>query len=117
MFALESDSFLSKQATQNFLDHGADNVFLIEGPLNMDGVEHGPFDVILLGGSVEVIPTALISQLSEGGRLLTVMHQKTGSGKAILFEKHHGSISERQLFDANVRPLPGVFEEQVKFKF
>lgn len=66
-----------------------------------------PFDVILLAGSVEAAPPALLDQIGEGGRLVAV--QDDGRvGKGILFSRLHGVVGRRTMFDAQIPRLPGA---------
>jgi protein-L-isoaspartate(D-aspartate) O-methyltransferase len=62
--------------------------------------------VIFIGGSVERIPSALVSQLRDGGRLVTI----EGSGhsaSAHLYVKSGLSFSGRKIFNVATQPLPG----------
>lgn len=59
---------LAEMARENLLSAGVQNaeVRLADGA---NGTTDGPFDVIVLSGSVAEVPAALLSQLREGGRL------------------------------------------------
>ncbi len=59
---------LAEMARENLLSAGVRNaeVRLADGA---NGTTDGPFDVIVLSGSVAEVPAALLSQLREGGRL------------------------------------------------
>ena len=71
----------------------------------------GPFDVILLNGSVPEVPESLLAQLKDGGRLVAVVaagpQGRPRQGKAYLFVKVDGEASGLPHFDANAKPLPG----------
>lgn len=77
--------------------------------------KQAPYDVILIDGAVEVVPQALLDQLAEGGRLVTVLRDNR-LGHAILLHKERGLISQRVLFDANVPLLP-IFAKPQSFTF
>lgn len=94
----------------------ADNAIVIEGPLAAGYAEHGPYDVIWIGGGVAEVPRALTDQLAEGGRLAAVIDKGVGPGEAVLMLKRNGVVSQRSLFDANVPRLPG-FERKAGFVF
>ncbi len=115
--ALESNSDLAKKAESNFKKSGADNIFLITAPLDEGYSGQAPYDVIVVNGSVERLPEMLLNQLNEGGRLVSIISKKSTSGRAKLFEKRHGHISERELFDATAPDLPGHFYIPKKFNF
>lgn len=59
---------LAEMARENLLSAGVQNaeVRLADGS---QGAGDGPFDVIVLSGSVAEVPAALLSQLRDGGRL------------------------------------------------
>jgi len=74
-----------------------------------------PFDVILVAGAVPAVPSALLEQIGEGGRLVAVVDDGR-VGKGILFSRLHGVIGRRIAFDAQIPPLPGVtFEPAFTF--
>lgn len=66
-----------------------------------------PFDVIVIVGAVESIPTTLSSQLGEGGRLTAILG-RGHVGKGVLATKMEDVLAERVLFDARIPPLSGV---------
>ena len=74
----------------------------------------GPYDVILLNGSVPEPPKALLAQLKEGGRLAAILSSggnQGSQGKACLFVKVGGEASGLPHFDAGANPLPGFVPE------
>lgn len=85
-----------------------DNAALVVGSLSAGYPKQAPYDVILVDGAVEVLPEALLSQLAEGGRLVTVEGgTAVGPGVAVLYEKLGGRIGRRILFDAGTPMLAG----------
>ena len=80
-----------------------------------------PYTVILLNGAVNDIPAAVMEQLADGGRLITVVdayasHPDNTVGRATLFFRSGDNISQKLFFNAAVKPLPG-FQKAVEFKF
>ena len=71
----------------------------------------GPYDVIVLQGSAEMVPVALFDQLKSGGRLVVRARPRSG-GKAMLYRRIEGDISGRPVFDAAAAPLPGFAKPQ-----
>ena len=105
--ALESDPALCERANQTLQDLGIDNAVVVTGDLTAGYEKQAPYDVILLGGAVAELPEAILSQLAEGGRLVTVMATQAHLGQAVLVRRNAGQASRRVLFDAAVRELPG----------
>jgi protein-L-isoaspartate(D-aspartate) O-methyltransferase len=90
---------------------GADNVVVITGSDPCAGhPSQAPFDVILLTGSVETVPAALLDQIGERGRLVAVVAGER-VGRGVLFTRLHGVVGQRTLFDAQIPRLAGVGRE------
>ncbi len=105
--ALESDPALCERANQTLQDLGIDNAVVVTADLTAGYEKQAPYDVILLGGAVAELPEAILSQLAEGGRLVSVMASQAHLGQAVLVRRNAGQASRRVLFDAAVRELPG----------
>jgi protein-L-isoaspartate(D-aspartate) O-methyltransferase len=90
---------------------GADNVVVVAGGDPSAGhPDQAPFDVILLTGSLDAVPSALLEQVGEGGRLVAVVANER-VGRGVLFTRLHGVIGQRTLFDAQIPRLAGVTRE------
>jgi protein-L-isoaspartate(D-aspartate) O-methyltransferase len=98
---LESDSELAASAQRN-----VPTATIVTGPLTGGAAKAGPFDAILINGSVEIVPESLLAQLKEEGRLVAVV-RKGPPGRATLYARNNGVVSSRPLFDAAVPSLPG----------
>jgi len=90
-------------------------VKIVTGPLAQGCAGEGPYDVILLQGSAEVVPPALFDQLKNGGRLICVLGRGP-QGKAMFYRRADGDISGRPVFDAAAAALPG-FAKPPEFVF
>jgi protein-L-isoaspartate(D-aspartate) O-methyltransferase len=111
--ALEQDADLVRIASE-LLATAVGRVELVQGGL-IEGVKgQGPFDVIFVNGALEQPPEILLSQLAEGGRLVTVI--KDGQSRAWLFLKQNGQVGKRPDFDAEV-PLLAGFKKAMGFIF
>jgi protein-L-isoaspartate(D-aspartate) O-methyltransferase len=104
--AVEVDAALAALAGSALVDLGIANAAVVTGPLEEGYPSEGPYDVIFVGGAVEVVPDGLLAQLKEGGRLVAVV----GYGRAAaatVFTRTDGEIGSRIAFNAHVQPLPG----------
>jgi protein-L-isoaspartate(D-aspartate) O-methyltransferase len=111
--ALEQDADLVRIASE-LLATAVGRVELVQGGL-IEGVKgQRPFDVIFVNGALEQPPEILLSQLAEGGRLVTVI--KDGQSRAWLFLKQNGQVGKRPDFDAEV-PLLAGFKKAMGFIF
>jgi protein-L-isoaspartate(D-aspartate) O-methyltransferase len=110
--ALDGEEALAASARRLL---GQPNVTVVTGAMNAGWPYAAPYDAILIDGSVEFVPEAITSQLSDGGRLVAVV----GSGraaKALVHVRSGGVVSARPVFDAAIPPLPG-FARPPQFVF
>jgi protein-L-isoaspartate(D-aspartate) O-methyltransferase len=115
VIAIDCDPALLRQATANLA--GLRNIVLFEGQLDKGYPERAPYDVIVIGGTVAEIPPALIDQMAEGGRLVTVVETRAGQlGEAVLLQRGPDGIVRRRLFEAAAHVLPG-FQREPSFAF
>jgi len=115
--ALESDPDFAARASAAVGDLAIDNAAVITGDLTKGCADQGPFDVILINGAVEEVPEAILGQLADGGRLVTVI-RKPGApvGLATMITRQGDAFGHRPLFDAGVPLLPG-FSKPPQFVF
>ncbi len=116
---IESDKGLAEEADRLLQHLGIDNATVICAEMRAGYPKQAPYDVILINGAVDEVPTELIDQLSEGGRLVTVVGgaDVIGTvGRATVMVKASGTISPRAIFDAATPTLPG-FERRPGFTF
>src|SRR5690606_36020840 len=69
---LEINPELADMARENLLSAGCTNVTVRVADGSKDLLPEGPFDVILLSGSVEILPQELLPHLKEGGRMAAI---------------------------------------------
>lgn len=111
--AVEEDTSLAKEAQDALSDAGADTVLVHVGPLNEGAAEHAPFDVILLQGGVAEVPSAVLDQLKDGGRIAAIF-MSGALGEVRIGYKREGALSWRMAFNATAPILPG-FEVNAAF--
>ena len=112
---LESDPALAETATKTLSTLSMDNVVVVTGELPAGWPGEAPYDAILLNGSVPEVPTALMNQLKDGGRLAAVVTDGA-VGKATLWQRSGSHFSPRVVADAAAATLPG-FERKPQFVF
>lgn len=112
---LETDDDTVDRATALLTDLDVVNAAVVKGDLKRGAPEHGPFNVIIVGGAVPEVPQAWFGQLANGGRLAVVI--KDGPiGRATIFTKSGNAIGDRVVFDAHAPVLSG-FERAHSFVF
>jgi len=112
---LEDDAGLVRQASETLGALGIDNAHIVTGPLTRGWPNEGPYDLIVLQGSSELVPEMLRGQLKNEGRLVCVLGSGP-SGKAMLYRRIDDELSGRPVFDASAPQLPG-FVKPPEFVF
>ena len=106
--AVESSSSLAAAARQN-------GVEVVEGALEGGHPTGGEYDIVLIDGAVEVIPDAIVDQLTDGGRLGGAIVD-TGITRLIVGRKAGTGFGYLTVADAATPALPG-FQRPHAFTF
>ena len=110
VIALEGDSAAATKAQTLLSSLGADNVVVVEGPLDRGWPDEAPYQLVLFDGAIGEVPAAIVDQLAENGRIVAVISNGAGPGRATLIQRRGGVVSRRTLFDANTPVLPGFMK-------
>ena len=111
VIAVEDDSSLASEAEEILSEIGADNVVVQVSKLIDGAPEHGPYDVVILQGGVEEIPSSILKQLKNGGRVGAIFIEE-GLGTAKIGFKLHDKINWRYSFNAAAPILTGFFKQK-----
>ena len=104
--AVEENAAMASEAQTTLSTNGVDNAAVIEGALTDGMAKHGPYDVIVLNGAVEQVPTGILDQLKDGGRIGCIF-MEDALGIARIGSKIDGEITWRFAFNASAPLLPG----------
>lgn len=115
VIGLESDPGLALRARQSLATLGLGNTKVVEGPLEAGYPGEGPYDAVILSGSVPEVPDRLTRQVKEGGRLVAIIGE-TASGRLTVFTRIGNALGAQARYDAPLAPLPG-FERAPAFVF
>ena len=113
--AVEQDGEMAGEAAVLLAANGVDNAMVTTAKLTEGDAKHGPYDVIMLQGSVEQIPQAICDQLKDGGRIATLCVDGT-SGQCRIGYKRGAQIDWRTAFSGTAPVLDG-FEKAPEFSF
>jgi protein-L-isoaspartate(D-aspartate) O-methyltransferase len=116
VITLENRAALARAAADNLRRAGITNATVREAD-GRDGLAaEGPFDAIMLSGSVANVPQVLLDQLKPGGRLIAIEGAEPVM-RAVLFTRQGpASFSKVELFDTVAPRLDG-FAEPTRFRF
>lgn len=107
---------LAAQARRNLEAAGCANVTARMGDGATDAFSEGPFDVILLSGSVEVLPELLLHYLKPGGRLGAIVGREPVMKFTIVRQAADGSLHTTTPWDT-VQPRLQSFARAERFTF
>ena len=113
---LESDPELAELARANLRRAGLLNVTVVTADGSQGHAADGPYDAVLLSGSVAEVPTALLAQLKVGGRLAAIVGQLPVMRAVLLERTGEQGVERRVLFDTVAQRLRG-FDEPTRFRF
>lgn len=113
---LERIGALAQMATGNLRRAGVLNASVreMDGAAGLPG--DGPFDVIMLSGSVPEVPQVLLDQLKPGGRLLAIVGQEPVMHAVRITRLSATALQTQDLFDT-VAPRLSGFDEPTRFSF
>ncbi|MCK9515355.1 MAG: protein-L-isoaspartate O-methyltransferase [Ottowia sp.] len=116
VLTLEVDDGLADTARQNLQKAGALNVEVrVANGASTDLSAHGPFDVIVLSGSVAAVPDHLLALLNPGGRLMGIVGEEPMM-RATLVQSAGSGFVTTQPWDTVAPRLQG-FPEPARFSF
>ena len=116
VITLEIKPELAQMARANLQKAGVTNAEVREADGAKGLAAEGPFDVIVLSGSVAEIPQALLGQLKVGGRLAAIVGFEPVMRATVVTRTGEAAWSTAQPFDT-VAPRLARFPEPSKFNF
>lgn len=111
--AVEDDEARAEEAQSLLSGLGIDNAAVMAGPLSAGSEKSGPYDIIMVEGSVQTVPETILAQLREGGRIACVFAEGN-LGVVRIGHKIDGKINWRFTFNASAPVLAG-FEKTTEF--
>jgi protein-L-isoaspartate(D-aspartate) O-methyltransferase len=106
---VEIEPALKALAEKNLSDYGVDNVKveLGNGALGWEGSgnESAPYDVIVISGSLPVLPDVFLQQIKVGGRLLAVIGEAPVMSAQLITRMSDLAYNTVTLFETSVKPL------------
>jgi protein-L-isoaspartate(D-aspartate) O-methyltransferase len=116
VLSLELVPELVSTARSNLQKAGIGNVDVRQADGSQGAAADGPFDAILLSGSVAEVPKALLEQLSVGGRLAAIVGDEPVMQATLVTRTSKTDFKTVQLWDT-VAPRLQKFPEPSHFEF
>jgi protein-L-isoaspartate(D-aspartate) O-methyltransferase len=114
--SLELHAELARTARANLQKAGIHNAEVRQADGAKGAASEGPFDVIVLSGSVAEVPQALLTQLKVGGRLAAVVGQEPMMRAHFITRTGDSTWTTTQPWDT-VAPRLANFAEPSRFNF
>ena len=111
VIAVEANSDIAGEAEITLSEQSADNAVMHTGALVDGAPEHGPYDVIVIEGGVQLLPESLLEQLKIGGRIAAIFVDGP-SGQCRVGVRTDAGISWDTVFDATAPILAGFAQEK-----
>lgn len=109
VFTIEIIEPLARQAAQTFDQHGYDNIHcrIADGHLGWPAA--APFDAIIVTCAPEGVPSALIAQLVEGGRLCIPVGPNSERGQILVLmtKRPDGTLRREEISMVRFVPMTG----------
>ncbi len=117
---VEIEPELKTLAEQNLKAAGIGNVTVELGDGARGWAGHGkqaaPFDVILLSGSVPVLPESVLTQIPVGGRILAVVGSAPAMSACLVTRTADDAWDTQKLFETQITPLRNAVQPSA-FRF
>jgi protein-L-isoaspartate(D-aspartate) O-methyltransferase len=114
--SIEIQPELAKTAIANLRRASITNAVVLEADASKGLPTQGPFDVIVLSGSVAAVPKALLAELKVGGRLIAIVGQEPVMRATIVTRVGEQEFRNVEVFDT-VAPRLSGFDEPSRFTF
>lgn len=116
VYSVEIRPALATLGRANLERHGVDNVTLAVGDGARGYPTWSPYDVIVLTGSIPVMPQAMLDALAPGGRVFAVIGDDPVMTAQIISRGGPGSFRTVELFETVLAPLANC-ERPARFSF
>ncbi len=116
VLSFEIHADLAQQALRHLAQAGISNAQVRSGNGAHGASSEGPFDAIVLGGSVHAVPQVLLEQLSLGGRLIAIEGEDPVMQATLHTRAGPRSWRSQSLWDTVAPPLQG-FAQPSAFHF
>ena len=102
----------TSSAARKLAAHAIRNVTLETGDAARGWDRHGPFDAILLTGSVPVLVESFKASLKDGGRLLAVVGEPPVMEAQLITKASEGAYNSVGLFETCIAPLKNALQPE-----
>jgi protein-L-isoaspartate(D-aspartate) O-methyltransferase len=107
---------LGAQAAENLRRAGVPNVTLVTGDSSQSILADAAVDVIVVTGSMPIVPRAFLERLTPGGRLFAVVGDAPVMEATLIRKADQGALQSVKLFETMLKPLVNA-QQPSRFRF
>lgn len=116
VYSVDIHEEFTRLAGSNLTANGVRNITLETGDAARGWPARGPYDAIVLTGSVPVLPGAFTDMLKPGGRMIAVVGEAPAMEARLITRSVTGAVHAVSLFETAIRPLLNAPQRE-KFVF
>jgi protein-L-isoaspartate(D-aspartate) O-methyltransferase len=117
---VEIDPAIHAMAQKNLADYGITNVDVALGNgaqgWSGSGNNGAPYDVIVISGSLPVLPDTFLQQIKVGGRIFAIIGQAPVMSAQVITRVSDTAYNTEKVFETDIKPLRNAIEPS-HFKF
>ena len=116
VYSVEIHPALAAMGRASIARHGVENVTLELGDGARGYGKWGPYDIVVLTGSVPVLPAAILESLAPGGRAFAVVGDAPAMSARLVTRTAPGAFRTIELFETLLAPLANCTQPS-RFRF
>ncbi|WP_137938514.1 protein-L-isoaspartate O-methyltransferase [Chitinivorax sp. B] len=116
VYSVEMDAEQTTTAKSNLLKAGLGNVTIETGDGSRGWTKHAPYDVIVITGSMPVLPDEFKQQLAVGGRMFAILGDAPVMSGTLVTRTSSAAYNTTKLFETVVAPLNNALQPE-RFTF
>lgn len=106
---VEIDPTLKAMAEKNLADYGVSNADVVLGNGAQGwGKGDAQYDVIVISGSLPMLPDAFLKQLKVGGRLFTIVGESPVMSAQVITRVSDAGYNTVKVFETDIKPLRDI---------
>lgn len=102
---VEIEPELKAMAEKNLAANGVTNAEVVLGNGAQGWTAGGPYDVIVISGSLPVLPDAFLQQVKVGGRIFAIVGESPVMFAQLITRTGNTTYDKRTVFETDIRPL------------
>ncbi len=114
--SVEINPQLLALADQHLKAANINNISLVQGDGRLGWLANAPYDVIVLGASLPVLPVEFLKQLAPGGRLFAIIGDAPVMTASLFIADQAGGHRQTKLFETSLKPLQNAVQPE-RFSF